>query len=192
MNRKSDLRLWIFLILAFFTFLALLTSCDKDPYKEVRKSEEKAVHHTMTPKEVKDSMTDFCAKTGQVGRVDHDGKELIGYCETASISPEATRLLYIAWMTHFAPPPAPPAQVAPTQDCQEDMPCWDCNTMGNHICGPLPAQVGDSQVADAGTCCVIVTHPDGSKEAIVGPGGRTCIPADPNGACTAEEWANTP
>jgi hypothetical protein len=20
--------------------------------------------------------------------------------------------------------------------CQEDMPCWDCTTMGNKICGP--------------------------------------------------------
>lgn len=20
--------------------------------------------------------------------------------------------------------------------CQEDDPCWDCSTMGNHICGP--------------------------------------------------------
>lgn len=22
--------------------------------------------------------------------------------------------------------------------CEEDMPCWDCHTMGNHICGTLP------------------------------------------------------
>jgi len=21
------------------------------------------------------------------------------------------------------------------KSCQEDMPCWDCHTMGNHICG---------------------------------------------------------
>lgn len=21
--------------------------------------------------------------------------------------------------------------------CEEDMPCWDCVTMGNHICGPV-------------------------------------------------------
>jgi hypothetical protein len=25
---------------------------------------------------------------------------------------------------------------APT--CQEDMSCWDCRTMGNHLCGPAP------------------------------------------------------
>lgn len=22
--------------------------------------------------------------------------------------------------------------------CEEDQPCWDCATMGNHICGTLP------------------------------------------------------
>ena len=21
------------------------------------------------------------------------------------------------------------------RECHEDMPCWDCTTMGNHICG---------------------------------------------------------
>ena len=26
----------------------------------------------------------------------------------------------------------------PTQPCQEDEPCWDCATMGNHECGPTP------------------------------------------------------
>ena len=25
-------------------------------------------------------------------------------------------------------------------ECQEDEPCWDCETMGNRICGPLPQQ----------------------------------------------------
>lgn len=31
------------------------------------------------------------------------------------------------------------AQVTPAHThfrCEEDMPCWDCKTMGNHICGP--------------------------------------------------------
>lgn len=23
----------------------------------------------------------------------------------------------------------------PTTRCEEDMPCWDCSTMGNKICG---------------------------------------------------------
>jgi hypothetical protein len=22
--------------------------------------------------------------------------------------------------------------------CEEDQPCWDCNTMGNKVCGELP------------------------------------------------------
>lgn len=26
-----------------------------------------------------------------------------------------------------------------TTTCAEDMPCWDCSTMGNRICGPLPS-----------------------------------------------------
>lgn len=26
---------------------------------------------------------------------------------------------------------------APVQSCQEDMTCWDCETMGNLICGPI-------------------------------------------------------
>ena len=29
----------------------------------------------------------------------------------------------------------PVAQVA--EFCAEDMACWDCETMGNRICGPL-------------------------------------------------------
>lgn len=24
--------------------------------------------------------------------------------------------------------------------CEEDMPCWDCTTMGNRICGPITAE----------------------------------------------------
>lgn len=23
------------------------------------------------------------------------------------------------------------------QVCQEDMSCWNCQTMGNHVCGPV-------------------------------------------------------
>lgn len=26
--------------------------------------------------------------------------------------------------------------MAPLRVCQEDEPCWDCHTMGNHVCGP--------------------------------------------------------
>ncbi|UDL16729.1 hypothetical protein SEA_ATUIN_36 [Arthrobacter phage Atuin] len=47
--------------------------------------------------------------------------------------------------TSSAPTPAPAPQVAiPSQPapevgvrCEEDMPCWDCATMGNQICGPI-------------------------------------------------------
>lgn len=35
---------------------------------------------------------------------------------------------------HTAPAPAPAVE------CIEDMPCWDCSTMGNHICGPDDAR----------------------------------------------------
>ncbi|MEO7555482.1 MAG: hypothetical protein ABIV94_02605, partial [Acidimicrobiales bacterium] len=53
---------------------------------------------------------------------------------------------------HLAVPdqPAPPAPAPVTArpapgtitttntptSCQEDDPCWDCSTMGNHVCGP--------------------------------------------------------
>lgn len=34
----------------------------------------------------------------------------------------------------------PPSTTVPFDDgdvdCQEDMPCWNCETMGNHVCGP--------------------------------------------------------
>ena len=26
----------------------------------------------------------------------------------------------------------------PATTCTEDMPCWNCQTMGNHVCGTLP------------------------------------------------------
>ena len=26
-------------------------------------------------------------------------------------------------------------QIAEASACQEDQPCWDCSSMGNHICG---------------------------------------------------------
>lgn len=31
----------------------------------------------------------------------------------------------VGWWTHPGPP-----------RCEEDMPCWNCHTMGNHVCGP--------------------------------------------------------
>ena len=35
-----------------------------------------------------------------------------------------------------APAPAPAPVNVPDGTCHEDMPCWDCETMGNHVCGP--------------------------------------------------------
>ena len=29
-----------------------------------------------------------------------------------------------------------PTTTAPAPECQEDDPCWDCETMGNMVCGP--------------------------------------------------------
>lgn len=30
------------------------------------------------------------------------------------------------------------AELAAAPQCEEDQPCWDCKTMGNGVCGPLP------------------------------------------------------
>lgn len=35
--------------------------------------------------------------------------------------------------------PLPVAPVEPLSLCYEDMPCWDCSTMGNRICGVAPS-----------------------------------------------------
>jgi len=32
--------------------------------------------------------------------------------------------------------PTPPTTVPPVVPCEEDEPCWDCETMGNKVCGP--------------------------------------------------------
>lgn len=29
--------------------------------------------------------------------------------------------------------------------CTEDMPCWDCHTMGNHVCGPVSAKLHETK-----------------------------------------------
>lgn len=29
-----------------------------------------------------------------------------------------------------------PHDTPPAVTCAEDDPCWDCHTMGNHVCGP--------------------------------------------------------
>ena len=32
--------------------------------------------------------------------------------------------------------PASPVSPAPVAQCFEDQPCWDCESMGNRVCGP--------------------------------------------------------
>jgi hypothetical protein len=36
----------------------------------------------------------------------------------------------------------------PVPVCQEDQPCWDCETMGNRICGPLPTEPAEPVTPD--------------------------------------------
>lgn len=39
------------------------------------------------------------------------------------------------------PPTTAPAASQPEPKCFEDEPCWDCETMGNGVCGPVPQAV---------------------------------------------------
>ena len=41
----------------------------------------------------------------------------------------------------LAPPVSIVADPAPVDPCEEDEPCWDCETMGNGICGPIAPPV---------------------------------------------------
>lgn len=57
-------------------------------------------------------------------------------------TPIATRDDYTVTVIPYEGPltvarPIPPK----AKTCQEDEPCWDCHTMGNHICGPSPAVI---------------------------------------------------
>lgn len=44
-----------------------------------------------------------------------------------------TTCLTLMFVTHFIPTHIP-------TECLEDMPCWDCETMGNGICGLTPSE----------------------------------------------------
>jgi len=39
-----------------------------------------------------------------------------------------------------------PTDPAPDSVCHEDEPCWDCETMGNGICGPLTGKADASGI----------------------------------------------
>lgn len=50
-----------------------------------------------------------------------------------------TKRLILSAILTLAVGCASPARVqvpTSTTSCQEDMPCWDCTSMGNRICGP--------------------------------------------------------
>ena len=46
-------------------------------------------------------------------------------------------LALILWASHVEY--AAEAGAQPPARCEEDMDCWDCETMGNRICGPTQA-----------------------------------------------------
>jgi len=51
----------------------------------------------------------------------------------AQLATLAVLLALAAWNDAQVPTTPPTTTV-----CMEDMPCWDCNTMGNLVCGPTP------------------------------------------------------
>jgi hypothetical protein len=70
------------------------------------------------------------------------------------------------YLTEVSTSPAPTSQVEipaipapevgvpqqPAQRCEEDMPCWDCATMGNKICGPVAEPVAPERCEEDMPC----------------------------------------
>lgn len=53
------------------------------------------------------------------------------------------------------PTSTPPIVVDPPPlvgSCEEDNPCWDCETMGNMVCGPIVAHHHSSHAVASGDC----------------------------------------
>jgi hypothetical protein len=79
---------------------------------------------------------------------------------------------------------APKAQAAQTI-CEEDEPCWDCQTMGNRICGPVVAPVAPVSVPQAPVVPVVpATAPSASQTPTTAPtctswNGHSCEPGNP-------------
>lgn len=46
------------------------------------------------------------------------------------------------------PPPTTTTTIPDVQTCFEDEPCWDCETMGNKICGPVTQPPDDHNTHD--------------------------------------------
>jgi LPXTG-motif cell wall-anchored protein len=88
--------------------------------------------------------------------------------------------------TTTAPPTTVPETTTPpttvVDECLEDEPCWDCETMGNKICGPVTT-VTDNCYNDAcwfcekGTECL--DEPVGTEDPppVIVPNGTTPTPA---------------
>lgn len=55
-----------------------------------------------------------------------------------------------------------------TQTCMEDQPCWDCESMGNHICGTLT----EAQAADA---WAVFDHAGGAEQLLVNPHAKVTL-----------------
>ncbi len=64
--------------------------------------------------------------------------DTIGACAQGGIGP-VEEPLGPPTTTTTLPPEEPPV----TAVCQEDEPCWDCETMGNRICGPTVSPPSD-------------------------------------------------
>ncbi|MFD0918875.1 hypothetical protein [Saccharopolyspora rosea] len=58
-------------------------------------------------------------------------RRIITALATAAVLATVTQYV-ISLVNRPVPSPTPPA----VQHCEEDQPCWDCHTMGNHRCGP--------------------------------------------------------
>ncbi len=57
------------------------------------------------------------------------------------------------------PPAVITTENTPDGECHEDMPCWDCSTMGNQVCGPV----------DIGTPLVIVAPAPAPAPVVAAP-----------------------
>jgi hypothetical protein len=68
--------------------------------------------------------------------------DTIGACATGGIGPVEPPLGPPTTTTTL-PPEEPPVVVT----CQEDEPCWDCETMGNRICGPTVTPTPEPVIA---------------------------------------------
>lgn len=73
----------------------------------------------------------------------------------APATPKAPKATPKAPAKVVAPATAPAPVVAPVAPrCEEDMPCWDCETMGNGQCGPGPMVPVNDYVLTEEDCAI--------------------------------------